>query len=183
MTLEAMVLCIGLAHAVAGIMLAAVPAWTRERALRFPRQAWLGRILAAVAMAWSVHLVREMPLGWFDAYKAWLWVAGPVAYLLVIFFVDELLAARALGGMLLLIPNPLLDAARFQESDWRLAPVILAYVWVLCGMALILAPYRFREWVQVLGRTDGRCRVMGGLFLAAGLLFAWLSFRGFGGNA
>lgn len=183
MTLVVMVLLIGLAHVVAGVLLAALPGWTREKAVRFPRNAWLGRILAAVTMAWSVHLVREMPLGWFDAYKMWLWVAGPVAYLLVVFFVEELLAARALGGLLLLIPCPLLDAARFQESAWRLAPVILAYVWVICGMALVLAPYRFREWVQLLGRTDGRCRVMGVLFLAAGLLFAWLSFRGFGAAA
>lgn len=180
MTLVAMVLWIGLAHVAAGVMLAAAPGWARERVLRFPRNAWLGRILVAVAMAWSLHLVWEMPLGWFDAYKVWLWVAGPVAYLLVIFFVDELLAARALGGLLLLIPSPLLDAARFQESAWRLAPVILAYVWVVCGIALVLAPYRFREWAQVLGRTDVRCRLMGVLFLGAGILFAWLSFHGFG---
>ncbi len=180
MTLEGMVLVIGLVHLILGGLLVIVPDRLRDAFRRFPRNAWCGRFLAAVAVAWSLHLVRDMPLGWFDAYKGWLWFAGPVAYLLVIFFVDELLAPRALGGILLLLPNLLLTDARFRESVWRLAPVILAYLWVIAGMALVLAPYRLREWGQFAGSTDTRCRWLAVAFLATGVLFVWLGFRGFG---
>lgn len=180
MTITQICLALGVVHGLAGALLAVAPSMARGAAQRFPRNPWAGRILAALAMAWSLILVREMPLGWFDAYKGWLWAVAPVSYLLIVLFLDELLASRALGGMLLLVANPILEAARFQGSAWRLAPVILAYVWVILGMALVLAPYRFRKWAGILCANDGRCRTLAVVFLAMGGLFLWLSVRGFG---
>ncbi len=178
MSVTQILMALGVAHGLAGLWLAAAPSAARAMAQRFPRNVWAGRVLAAVAMAWSVWLVREMPLGWFDAYKGWLWAAGPVGYLLVILFVDELLASRALGGLLLLMANPILEAVRFKDSAWRLAAVILAYLWVFLGMALVLAPYRFRKWTEFLCSSETRCRGLGGVFLAVAAFFLWLAFRG-----
>lgn len=172
---------LGVVHLLAGAMLAGMPAMTRAGLARFPRHIWVGRVLAAVALAWSAVQVREMPLGWFDEYKGWLWVGGPLIYLLVIMFMDELLAARALGGLWLLLAAPLLDAARFHPSTWRLLPVVLAYIWVIMGMALVLAPYRFRKWANVLCATDGRCRYLAAVFLGLGGLFLWLALTKFAG--
>lgn len=174
MTLQGYSLGLGVFHCLIGVMLMAAPVAARGWLARFPRHVWIGRGLAAVALAWSAVLVREMPLGWFDEYKVWLWAGGPLVYLLVILFMDELLAARALGGLWLLLAAPLLDAARFHPSIWRLLPVVLAYVWVILGMALVLGPYRFRKWTGLLCGTDGRCRGAGVLILMLGILLAGL---------
>lgn len=173
-TLSEYALVVGGAHCVVGLGLAAIPALMREWIRLFPRDVWAGRILAAVAMAWSILLVREMPLGWFDAYKMWLWVATPVGYMLIVLFMEELLAARAFGGVLLLAACPVLEEARFHESQWRLALVVLAYVWVVAGMALVLGPYRFRKWAAALCGNDIRCRIMAAVYLVSGGLFVWL---------
>jgi hypothetical protein len=147
------------------------PVAARRALTAFPRHAWSGRVLAAVAMAWSVWLVREMPLGFVDPYKAWLYGVGPVVYLLVILLMDELLAARALGGLLLLVAEPALTATRVPGlAEWRLVLVAVAYSWVIAGMTLVLGPFWFRKTVETLCRTDTRCRWVGSLGLALALL-------------
>ncbi len=179
MTIGIFSLGLGVIHLLAGLGLAVTPAGSREWLRVFPRHVWIGRVLAAVALAWSALLVWEMPLGWFDAYKQWLWVGAPVCYLLVVLFLDELLASRALGGLLLLVPAPLLDAARFHESIWRLAPILLAYAWVILGILLVLGPYRFRKWVNVLCATEKRCQWMAWGLLGLGALFVVLALTAF----
>ncbi len=180
-TLFGISLGLGGIHLLAGFSLLVAPAVVREGLRLFPRNVWMGRVLAAVTLAWSAVLVNEMPLGWFDAYKFWLWIGGPLIYLLVIFYLDELLAARALGGLWLLVAAPILETARFHPSLWRLALVVLAYGWVILGMALVLAPYRFRKWSTVLCATDGRCQCLAAFYLAMGGLFAGLAFTVFAG--
>lgn len=160
-------LAIGVAHLLAAAALLAAPDGTRAVLKAFPRHAWAGRILAAGCLAWSAILVNEMPLEWFDAYKDGLWVAAPVIYILIILFMADLLAARALGGLLLLMADPILESALFQPSPFRLVVVVLAYAWVIAGMALVLAPYRLRLAAEaVLGKPAGT-RVCG--VIAAGL--------------
>lgn len=151
--------------------LVAAPSGTRRALAAFPRNVWLGRVLAAVALAWSTALVMDMPLGFVEPYKMGLYGVGPIVYCLVIFLMDELLAARALGGLLLLVAEPALAATRAPGlSAWRLVIVALAYAWVVAGMALVLGPYWFRKTVEVVCRTDTRCRWVGGVGVGAGIL-------------
>ncbi len=180
-TLSGFSLGLGVAHLLAGVMLVVAPEVAREGLARFPRHVWMGRLLSAIALGWSAVLVWEMPLGWFDAYKGWLWVGVPLIYLLVIVLLDELLAARALGGLCLLLPAPLLEMARFHPSAWRLFPVVLAYIWVVLGMALVLGPYRFRKWAAVFCSTDGRCRGVGVVVAGLGVLLLGLALTVFAG--
>ena len=183
MTLETMSLVVGAGYVVLHVPLAAAPGFSRRALAAFPRNEWAGRILSAIAIAWSAVLVKDMPLGWFDAHKNWLYVAGPVVYLLVIFLMDELLAVRALGGLLLLIAEPVLASARlpllssvhFHPESARLVPVLLAYVWVGIGTVLVLAPYWFRKTVERLCGTDLRCRLSGAAGLAIGILLLVLA--------
>jgi hypothetical protein len=179
MTLSDVAMAIGIVHGVVGLSLLISPGGTRKAVKAFPRHVWSGRILAALDMAWSVYLVQDMPLGWFDAYKGWLYVAGPILYGLIVLFMEELLAARALGGLLLLVASPILEAAAFRTESLRLVVVVMAYAWVLAGMALVLAPYRFRKSAEVLVTTTGRCRGLGGLVLAFGIVLVGLGWRVF----
>jgi uncharacterized protein YjeT (DUF2065 family) len=173
-TLACWSIAVGFVHLVLSAPLLIQPSGALKVLKAFPRHEWAGRVLAAVCIAWSVVLVREMPLGWFDAYKVWLYVAGPLLYLLITLFMAKLLAARALGGVLLLVASPVLDAARFQPSGLRLIVVVLAYGWVIAGMALVLAPYRFRRAAQALCDTTIRCRITGGLGVALGVVLIGL---------
>ena len=131
--------------------------------------------MTAVDLAWSAWLVMHMSLGPFDRYKPALYVVGPVLFFLVVFLMDELLAARALGGLLILIPSPLLDVARWHESEFRLVVTVFAYALVIAGIVLVLCPYMFRKATVWMTRSNAGCRA-GGIFgLALGLLIMALA--------
>ena len=168
------------ALALSGVAALANPAGLRAALGRFPRNAMAGRVLAGAAMIWVAMLVWRFPLGSFDAYKPALWVLAPAAYYLTITFAAELLAPRALGGLLLLLAGPALAAARFHPSAWRLAVVLLAYAWIVSGMALVLSPWLFRKLlVEHINATDRRCRLAGAARLALSLALALLAGRVF----
>ncbi len=137
---------------------------------RFPRDIWSGRILAAFAVLWAAWLVSEMPLGRFESWKPMVW---PLAFVLVGFvwyYMDELLAPRALGALLLLYPAPVLAAARLHPSRWSVVMSVLAYVCVVKGMALLLGPYWFRLSIERFLASDRNCRCWGGVGLALALM-------------
>lgn len=141
----------------------------------FPRNRWAGWALTAIDLYWSAYLLFQMPMGSLDKYKFLIYGLAPVVFLLVVFLVDELLAARALGGLFLLVPAPMLDAARWHESNWRLVVVVLAYILAVKGMVLVLSPYMFRKTVERLTRRKGVSRVLHAAGLALGALLIALS--------
>jgi hypothetical protein len=111
----------------------------------YPRSVWPGRILLAIDLVWSAYEVSQMHLGSFDAFKVHLvWIA-PVGILIGAVYLDELLSVRALGGFLLLLAGPILDAARWHPSGWRLVMTIFAYLWIIAGLTFLLTPWWFRR--------------------------------------
>ena len=149
-----------------------VPERAREWIRLFPRSKWAGRVIAAVDYVWVGVLLATTPLGWFDEWKMVLWVLVPIAYALTIEFVDELLAARALGGFALLLATPVLNAAQWHPSDARLVVTVLAYLWVVAGMVLVVSPYWLRKSAAFWIASNQRCRLgaLLGMVVGAGLL-------------
>lgn len=143
----------------------------------FHRNVWAGRVLAAVDLLWAGWLLRAMPLPWLEPYKTWLIPLVPVVFALTVWLLNDLLAARALGGLLLLAPSPLLAAAFLHPSPWRLVVVVLAYVMAVKGIFLVLSPYLFRKAVARWATSSGICRKAGGLGLALGLFIVYLGLR------
>ena len=78
---------------------------------------------------------------------------------------DELLAPRALGGLLLLVPCPIIEVAR-QNG---LLLVSIAYVLVVLGIILVLSPYMFRKAMSCWIASTSRCRAFGCIFLGIGV--------------
>ncbi len=155
---------LGLA-AVMGALHAALvlcPARLRAAFAAFPRSVWPGRVLSAVGLGWAGWLLRDMPMGPLDAYKSWLVVLTPVTIGLTWFYLDELLAVRALGGLLLLIPAPILVAARLHPSQLTVVISAVCYLMVVKGLVLVLSPYVFRTWSARFLTSDRACRVAGG---------------------
>jgi hypothetical protein len=160
----------------AGLVLLAAPGACRAYIPGLGRHLPTAWTLAAIDLLWVAWIVNNASLGRFDAFKPGLYLLTPFCFFLVIRFVDELLGARALGGLLLLMANPVLNAARWMDTDWRFVMTVLAYVWAILGMALTLSPYLWRRWTTPLLATDVRARAVGVLHIVSGfgfLLLAW----------
>jgi len=178
-SLSQMSILVGVLYVALHLPLVVMPSQTRKLLAAFPRNIWAGAILAAAALAWSAWEVNDMPLGMIDNYKMWLWVLGPVVFALVLAFMNELLAVRALGGLLMLAASPVLETQRLNASYWTWALAGLAYLWVVAGMVLMLSPYRFRHCVERCCSTDGACRAMGAGGVVMGVVLIGLGLKVF----
>ncbi len=165
---------IAVAMGVAAVMLKApgvvAPAAARAFVKSFPRNRTWAWLLTSLDMAIVTVLLWTLPDSWFTPWRASLLVLAPVAIVLVGLFVDELLASRALGGLLLLAAAPVLEVARFHPSEVRLVVVVLAYLWVFLGMLLVASPWWFRKLTDPLMATDIRCRLTSAAGVVIGLV-------------
>jgi hypothetical protein len=153
----------------------AAPSAARAFITGFPRSRVWGWLLAALDLAWVVWIMSHASLGRFEPMRPLIYIGAPVALVLAGFFVDELLAARALGGLLLLIPSPVLAVARWHESSLRLVVVVLCYALAVSGILLVLSPYEFRRFMAFWVRSDRSCRAWGILGLAVSVVLAALA--------
>lgn len=140
----------------------------------FPRNKSAGWILTAICIAWSGWLIYMMPLGGFEKYKNLIYVLMPVLFFLIITYMGELLAARALGGILMLLPYPMLEATIGSQSAYKYVIIILAYIMVVKGMLLTLSPYMFRRYAQLASGNNSALRILSGLWLVFGVLLILL---------
>lgn len=138
----------------------------------FPRSRLWGIVLTAAGLIWSALLIQNMTLGEIGKYKWTLVILTPVSFFLIIQYLEELLASRALGGLLMLAPVAMVDAARWHPSPWRLVVVSVAYAMVVIGMWLMLCPFKFRIWTSTLFERDGRRRLASAILLIIAALLA-----------
>ena len=143
----------------------------------FPRHVWAGRILAAVDIIWSAWLLMQMGFTWVDAHQILVYVAVPVAYVLVILFVDDLLASRALGGFMLLVPLPILESAFVHPAASRLIMTSFAYLLVIFGIVLVWSPFKWRQWTERWINRLPVTRAVGGVGMMVGALMLFLAWR------
>lgn len=170
MAVGALTLFVGLA----GLLF---PDLWRRALVAFPRHTPTAWILTAIAMTWIALIVLNASLGSFNRWKPLVYVLAPAAFFLLVRYLDELLAPRALGGLLILLPDPMLDAARWHPSDARYVITVLAYVYAVAGMLLVLGPYRFRRWTAWWIESSGRLRAGAALKTAFAAVLLYLAFR------
>ena len=96
-----------LAHALALFQPKAAQDWLRG----LPRSKGLGFLFVTVAAAWFAWLVWKMDLGEFSNWRTRVLIGTPIAWWLAWRYVDEFLAVRGLGMLVLLGAEPLLGAA------------------------------------------------------------------------
>lgn len=165
-------LALGLIMAGMYLPMVIVPRKALGWARKFPRNRLAGWLFTAVAVLWSARLLFDIPLGFFDDYKSLLYILAPVLFILVVLCMDELLAARALGAVLVLVPTPILEAARWHESQFRYVMIVVAYIMAIKGMILLFSPYKFRKSIERFIKTERVCRIYGaiGLLLACSII-------------
>ena len=169
----------GLAIA-AGLWQLVAPAQVARMLENFPRSRPIAWALTAACLLWVAWLLFQTPLGRVDSLKPALYFLPPLSFYLLINFMDELLAPRALGVLLLLVATPVLRIVQWHDSPWRLVITVMAYAWVIAGMALILSPYLFRRTARLLVPTSSRHRLSALAKLAFGVFLIVLALTVYG---
>ena len=139
---------------------------------RFPRSKTAGAILLTIDLVWSFWLLATMEMGEFAGFRRPLLIILPVGFFLVLRFVDEFLAVRALGILCLLAAEPLLDAAFLRPEMSRLLVAVLAYVLIVLGLIWVTMPYLLRDQINWSSKSLARWRLLSGfaLVFAAAIL-------------
>jgi hypothetical protein len=154
-----------------GLALAA-PQAAKDWLKALPRSKSTGWILFTLVAIWAELLVWKIDLGEFTPWRPRLLIFIPVAYWLTMMFVEEFLTARALGMLVLLAAEPLLEAAFLRPETTRLFLVTLVYVWIGFALFWIGMPYTLRDQIAWITRTASRWQVavIGGVVYGALLL-------------
>jgi hypothetical protein len=129
---------------------------------KFPRSKPAGTLLLMIDAVWALSLIEWMDLGEFSNLRTLLLVVILVASFLTFRYVDEFLAVRALGIFMLLLAEPLVEAAFLQPQEGRLLLVAFAYVLATLGMVWVGLPYLMRDGIE-------KVRASSGLWSAAAL--------------
>ncbi|MCL1856371.1 MAG: hypothetical protein FWF84_01825 [Kiritimatiellaeota bacterium] len=158
---------------------------------RFPRSVWPGRVIATVSLAWAACWLYVMPLGPIPlpsgiasgpavlAWKPLLPYLVPVAAVAVSVCLDELLSCRAMGGLMVLLPTPMLTAAQWSPSAWRFVVIAIAYGLAIFGMFVIAQPYLLRDLIAWSTRSRQRFAALAAAKLATGVLLIVLALAVF----
>ena len=148
---------------VLGIALIVSHAWvlmngekTKAFLKSFPRTFQWGVILMVISLVWALFLLANMDMGEFFTWRRFLLMLLPVSFVLIVVYVPEFLAVRALGCLMLLAASPVLYAAFMLPQTSRLLLPILAYAWIIAGMYFIGMPYLMRDGITWLTAKPGR---------------------------
>ncbi len=127
------------------------PPTARRLAAAFPRSRTAGTLLILAAALWSFILVSRIDLGEFSPLRTVMLIGIAVGGILAWIFLAEFLAVRALGMLLLLAAEPLLESAFLRTEPDRVLLTLLGVAWAIGGLFLVGMPYLLRDaltWVS-----------------------------------
>ena len=153
------------------------PGLVQDWLKRFPRSGIAGVVLLSLVLVWSFWLLATMEMGEFASFRRPLLIALPIGYVLVLRFVEEFLAIRALGILCLLAAEPLLEAAFFRNETSRLLVTVFAYLLILGGLFWVTMPYLLRDQINWGTRTVFRWRCLHVIALIYGCVILTFAFR------
>ncbi len=142
----------------------------------FPRNYAWGVALLSIDFVWGMMCLSNMDMGEFYTLRNYFLYLVPVGFVLVLVYVKEFLAVRALGTLLLLIAGIVLQAAFLQPQVSRLLLPIISYVWIIAGLFFVGMPFLMRDWVTWVTGSPLRWKAatVGGVAYGAVLLVAAL---------
>src|SRR6266513_2055896 len=143
---------------------------------RFPRSSIAGVVLLTIGLVWSFWLLATMEMGEFASFRRPLLIILPIGYVLVLRFVEEFLAVRAVGILCLLAAEPLLEAAFFRYETSRLFVTVLAYLLIVAGLFWVTMPYLLRDQINWSARSNARWRTVHGIAALYGIAILACAF-------
>lgn len=169
-TLHVVGLVVGAALIVGHLYALLRRAETQKWLIGLPRSKSAGIGILALDAVWCFWLVSCVDLEEFGWLRVYLQVAVPVLFILTVLFVEEFLAARALGILAMLVAEPILSAAFLRSESSRLLLVVLAYIWLTLGMFWVGKPYLMRDQIDWITKSLFRWQALGGLGVLWGAL-------------
>ncbi|MDR1191524.1 MAG: hypothetical protein LBK60_07670 [Verrucomicrobiales bacterium] len=151
-----------------------------QRLLRaFPRNYPAGIALMVAAGLWFAWLILHADLMDFAPYQDLFFVITAALTVGMLIFVREFLAVRALGALLLLLANVLLDAAFLDDRCVKFVVTVSAYAYIIAGIAFVSSPYLLRDALTWIYQTPRRAKLAaaGGVIFGALLLtLGWFAY-------
>ncbi|MGB0745191.1 MAG: hypothetical protein ACPGSB_11765 [Opitutales bacterium] len=141
----------------------------------FPRSQTAAYLLLGSAAAWFLYKVTQLGPADFGQYKNILFALFLGTAVGAFYFVPDFLAVRGLAALILLTAGAILDAGYMNYEFGAL--VLKAFVYFAIIVALILgaSPYKLRDFLSWLYKSEQRPRIFGGFFAAFGLVLSALS--------
>lgn len=139
--------------------------------LHVARHKIAGIVLTLLAMAWTCWTLYIHPVD-FLAFltPGKLILIGLIVTPLICLFLDNLLCARALGGLMMLWPMPIILATRDFVTPWRLVPITLGYISLTFGMVAVFHPWTVRILCERLSERHSLRQISAAGFILAGFL-------------
>ena len=156
LSLQTAAIFAGLFLLLVGLPSLIMPQATASWMQKFPRSRALGFVLLTAAFLWSLGLLSTMEMGEFSSFRRPLLIGLPIGFILVLRFVNEFLAVRALGILFLLAAEPLLESAFLRYEPSRLLVTVLAYVLIVKGLFWVTMPYLLRDKIGWSVHSIGR---------------------------
>ena len=138
-------------------------------ARQFPRFTPVGYVLIALGTLWFLYYVRQESVSDFANMKKFFYILFGGVGLGTCLFVRDFLPVRGLAVVFLLLAKLMVDAARWEETDWRLVISTWAYVLIVAGIWFTVSPWRLRDILNWSVATESRTRLLSGLRLAFGV--------------
>ena len=136
-----------------------------------PRAYRLGVALSALCWVWVMAQLVLFPIDFLAFLTPWRTIFGGIVCMVLTWvLLENLLCARAIGGVLLWWPMPVILAVREQVTLWREVPVVVGYLSLTIGMIVVFYPWVFRKWCEVVARRACVRRILAWSLLAVGLL-------------
>ena len=166
---------LGVPLATFGIFATAKSAAAAKALVAFPRNRAAGIVLCAAGWLGTAYELDTIGIEIFDRFlKAFpfeLWILAAVLSILTCWWMANLLPIRGAAAILMLFPAELFPVIRLEETQWRLALVVFAYVCAVTGMFGMFYPWRIRQALAWLAERPLRVVAAGAASLAAGTLF------------
>lgn len=138
---------------------------------KLPRAKGLGIALTLLCWGWVTLTLIRQPLGLLPFLTPTATgVLGIVCAAASCVLLQNLLCARAVGGLMMLWPMPVIVAVRDQLTLWRLVPVTLGYISLTLGMFIVFYPWIFRVICDRLAERPRLRQTAAGLLILSGLL-------------
>lgn len=136
----------------------------------FPRSQSAAVVTLGLAAVWFLYKVLHLGPADFGQYKNLLFLVFLITAVGSFFYVPDFLAVRGLAALILLTAAQLLEAAFLEAPGSRLFLVSFVYFAIVVALYLGASPFRLRDFLEWLYRSELRPRIFGGVFAAYGAL-------------
>ena len=149
---------------------------TEQYTRAFPRSRTATFVLFGIATVWFLYKVLNLGPADFGQHKQLLFMLFLVTAVGSFRYVPDFLAVRGLAALILMIASLLLNAAYMQEPQTRLFLVSFVYFVIVLALILGATPYKLRNFINWLYKTELRPRIVGGAVAAYGVLLIGIAF-------